>query len=209
MPAARKRCRGLRWPAYENLQDRTFPSRWWAKRAPHRLPRERFSALAHRGHGSMSALRPVSRLLRTSGVDSPRMAGPAVSSPSHARGRRRFNPPTRHLYPASAPTPDPTPPRASRAGGGEPRGRAAAPIRRRDKDLPRCGWGRVGRVAVEDLRRLLLGRPLDRLQAGPDPGELRRRIRSRRRRRQGNWLHGAGLGRKSAVINNNSGRGLF
>src|SRR5262249_56239153 len=62
--------------------------------------------------------------------------------------------------------------------------------RRRDKELPRCGWGRVGGVAVENLRRLFLRGALDRLQAGANPGELRRRIRSRRRRRQGNGFHG-------------------
>jgi hypothetical protein len=61
--------------------------------------------------------------------------------------------------------------------------------RRRDKDLPRCGWERVGGVAVENLRRLLLGRALDRLQARAHPGELRRRIRARRRRRQADGFH--------------------
>src|SRR5262249_37180355 len=65
--------------------------------------------------------------------------------------------------------------------------------RRRDKDLPRCGWGRVGGIAVENLRRLLLRCALDRLQARADPGELRRRVRSRRRRRQTDRPHGKKL----------------
>src|SRR5262249_37568299 len=62
--------------------------------------------------------------------------------------------------------------------------------RRRDKDLPRCGWERVGGIAVENLHRLFLRRALDRLQAGANPGELRRWVRPRRRWRQADGFHG-------------------
>src|ERR1043166_4896113 len=61
--------------------------------------------------------------------------------------------------------------------------------RRRDKELPRCCGGGVGGIAVENLRRLFLRGALDRLQARADPGELRRRVRPRRRRRQADRSH--------------------
>src|ERR1700736_2387991 len=60
--------------------------------------------------------------------------------------------------------------------------------RRRDKELPRCGWKRVGGVAVENLCRLLLRRALDRLQARAHPGELRSRIRTQ------SWLRKSAQG---------------